>query len=707
MPVDIRCNPAAVQKPKGDRVTRIRFVVAASVVGVAVAAGAAAAQDNSSATDSSPAVVVQGKRNEVTDRIDRRIYDIKNDPDAQSGNAGDVLNKLPSVTVTPAGRVALRGDTNVTVLIDGKYPVNGNNFTQTLAATDIDRIEVITNPSAQYAADGTSGVINIITKKRHPFGLSGTATTRLSTQGQLGGNASFSLTKGAWSLTGRMNGGLFQGVFRTSSLQVYPNAVVTHDKGHFKSQYLGGQVEVSRKLGDHQTLTMNVQAYPNWSQNWNTADYESPGRAFTTAGRSTSRSLYAATEFIYDYNNDENGRHFTFDASVGDWNSYNNSLTTDTYTRPAPGSAVYGAYTHQSGPDNDIKADYEHRYPSGNVLTSGLEWKRNGSDESDTYFDRGSIAGPHPDGSTRDFSGTRDITAAYFTYQHPLAWGWTMLPGLRAEYEALDILSHGSRATPEALRLYPSFHLSHPLGKGKLKLSYSRRVDRPDVSRYDPSITYFSSIYAQQGNPDLKPPETDSYELGYDYTKDKTSYDATLYYRALENAVSDFYENIGNGVILMHPINSGHSRSGGGEFTVKRPLSQHWKGSFNANLYYNSVPLVSAANRTVRGALSYSGNTSLEYDPEGGDEFQVVFTVTGRQLNAQGYDAATSRLDFTWRHDLTRTLTLVVNAQDLFEGMKQETVFQTADLRSRTLQPANDRLIRISLTRKFGGPKPK
>jgi outer membrane receptor for ferrienterochelin and colicin len=688
-------------------VARLRLVISVSVLVLTIAAESALAEDTAAAA-STTTVTVQGKRNEVGDRIDRRVYDVKTDPDAQSGNAGDVLNKLPSVTVTPAGRVALRGDTNVTVLIDGKYPVNGNNFTQTLSATDIDRIEVITNPSAQYGAEGTSGVINIITKKRHPFGVSGTATTRLSTQGQIGGNASISVTKGEWSVTGRVNGGFFPGTSRSSTTRTYPNASQADSRSRVKSIYGGAQVEVARKVGNHQTLTVDAMVYPNGSTTHNDAVYRSASRAFASHVDAKTHNLYTGGEFIYDDNNDEAGRHFTFDAFLGQSDARNTVLTTDTYTQPAAGSAIYGVAMRQSGPDDDVKADYEHRYATGNVLTSGLEWRRIGNDETDLYTDRGAIAGPHADGSRRDFSGMRDLTAAYFTYQHPLVWGWTVLPGLRAEYERLDIRSQGTRAAPEDVRLYPSLHFSHPLGQGKLKLSYSRRVNRPDVNQYDPAITYYSAVYATQGNPGLKPPETDSYEIGYDYTHDKTSYDATVYYRALENAVSDYAADIGNGVILSRPVNSGHSRSGGAEFTVKRPLSKHWKASINANLYYNSVPLLLAGGvEKARGDVTYSGNTSLEYDPDSGDELQTVFTVTGRQLNAQGYVAATSRLDFTWRHDLTKTVALVVNVQDLLAGMKQETVIDTPDLRGRTFQPANDRLVRIGLTRKFGGPKPK
>jgi outer membrane receptor for ferrienterochelin and colicin len=282
-----------------------------------------------------------------------------------------------------------------------------------------------------------------------------------------------------------------------------------------------------------------------------------------------------------------------------------------------------------------------------------------------------------------------------------------MLPGLRAEYEALDIRSQGLRVTPDALRLYPTLHLSHDLCKGKVTLSYSRRVDRPNLTQYDPARTYQNLVYASQGNPDLKPPETDSYEAGYAYSQGKVSYDATLYYRALTNAVSDLYQDLGTGVTLDRQVNSGHSRSAGSEFTAKTPISKHWKVSVNLNVFYNEVPLLSGATQQSRGNVTYSSNSTLEYDADKGDQLQMAFAVTGRQLTAQGYNSQTSHLDLTWRHNLTKKLALVVNAQDVLLGNKQTIVYQTSDLRTRSFQPAFDRLIRVGLTRTFGGPAGK
>ncbi len=656
--------------------------------------------------EASAAVVVKRKRAEVVDRIDRRIYDIKNDPDSQSGAAVDVLNKLPSVTVSPAGRLALRGDSNVTVLIDGKYPVNGNNTLQTLSAADIDRIEIITNPSAQYASDGTSGIINIITRKRHPYGLTGTLVTRLTTLGWASANGSATLTEGPWSVTGRLNVSHFEGRNRMTTDQTAPDSVHSLGRSHFTDNSLGAEVEVAYKLGDHQTLTLNGQDYPNWSLTHQSMDYTSSTRRIVRASDGKSFNDYGAIEGIYDYNNDEAGRHFTVDATHSAWSNDNHQLTSDTYSLPVVGNAVYGDHDRWRGPQDDIKADYERRYSSGNVMTVGMEWQRNGSSEAITYNDSGAIAGPHADGTRRDFAGYRTLTAAYLTYQHPLILGWTMLPGVRAEYEQLSIRSMGLRVEPDAVRLYPSLHLSHALGTGKLKLSYSRRVDRPDVSQYDPALVV-DTLNASQGNPDLKPSETDSYEAGYDYTKDKVSYDATVYYRALNNQISTFSSDIGNGVILTRPVNAGHSQSGGVELTLKRPVTAKWKMSLNTNLFYRTVPLVAGGSDQSRGTFSYSGNATLEYDATGGDEFQANLSVTGRQTDIQGYTRGNSRLDLTWKHDISKTLSVVVVANDIFNTQDWTTIINTPDFKSRTFQAASDRMLRISLTRKFGAPAAK
>ena len=652
-------------------------------------------------------VVVQGQRSEVSDRIDRRVYTIKDDPDAQAGTAGDILDKLPSVTINPAGQVTLRGNANVTVLVDGKAPANGNNFIQTLSASDIDRVEIITNPSAHYQTDGSGGIINIITRKHHPFGLSGTATGRDTSLGQAGGNASMSLTEGPWSVTGRVNAGRFANRADPLSTETAPDPFRLQSHQMSEGIYTGTELEGARKFGETQTVTLHQSLYQNWGDTRETDEATAADRDYTTQQDTRSRNRSSQSEVIYDSNNDTTGHHFTLDAVLGQNNQTRRVQTTDSYTQPTAGQAIYGSYERDSGQADDIRADFESHPKSGEILTAGLEWRRDGSGQADVYSDTGAIAGPYVDGGTVDFSGRRDITAGYVTWQHPLFGGWTMLPGLRVEYEALQIRSLGQEATPDDLQLYPTLHLSHDLGEGKIKLSYSRRVDRPSLNKYDPARVFTSAFFAAQGNPDLKAPTTDSWELGYDYSQDKTSTSATLYYHALSHAVSDFYQDLGNTLVLDRPINAGNAQSAGGELTVKRPLSKHWKMSLNVNLFYTEVPILATLGGATeaRGAVSYVSNSSIEYDADTGDQVQLNLALAGRELHVQGYLAPVSHLDLTWRHNLTKKLALVVNAQDMLAGMRWVSVTTTPALRSRWVEPATDRLLRISLTRTFGGPK--
>jgi outer membrane cobalamin receptor len=122
------------------------------------------AKDQTAVSD----VVVQAARPDAVARIDRNVYDIKNDPQAKGAPLLDILGKLPSVSVTPAGRVQLFGASGVTVMIDGKA-VSSEKL-GAMSGTDVDKVEVMTNPSAQYAAQGSAGIINIVTRKRYSAG---------------------------------------------------------------------------------------------------------------------------------------------------------------------------------------------------------------------------------------------------------------------------------------------------------------------------------------------------------------------------------------------------------------------------------------------------------------------------------------------------------------------------------------------------------
>jgi len=684
-------------------------------VGVFVAAGAWVATGSTLAQNASPAnaqapaatpqgaatqVVVTGKRAEVTDRIDRKTYDIKNDPQAQAGTAADVLAKLPSVQVTAAGKVTLRGDPGVTVLVDGKIPAAGNTIVQTLAGADIDRVEVMTNPSAQYAPDGTAGLINIVTRKKHPLGLSGTLMARESDLGEVLSAGSLVFTQGPWSIDSRLR--YFRSALRgdTAYERSRPDTVTSTGRWRDNGENLLGNLNVAYKVNDSSTFTLEGQAYKTRSKATDEGHYASAAQTYDAVNPSAFSRGQSDIEGVYDYNDDKTGSHFTLDGDLTSTDLVMRNTETDTYA--GGGQALYGSRRHLRGPEANLKGDYERDFQMGRELTAGFEIDHLVNRIDRTAFSTGAVAGPEADGFHHAFSGDRSLYSAYATYQFPVG-KWTVLPGLRVEQQRLSVAADGLSASQNLVKLYPSLHVNRNLAGGaKLKFSYSRRVQRPDIGDYDPGVISASPFSEQTGNPLLRPSDTDSFEAGYSDSKKTRGTDVTFFYR-VTHGLQTTEQVAGTGaVVITRPVNAGTADYGGVDLTRKAPLgASRWKYTLNATLDEARVPRLAGA----RSFFSYTGNGVLEYDAAKGDQVQVTAGVTGRMYTIDGYTGGTSHVDLTWQHPLTRKVSLVVTASDLFRGNRTLTVVDTPAVVSRWTMKPNDQVVRVALSWKFGAKK--
>jgi outer membrane receptor for ferrienterochelin and colicin len=672
---------------------------------VAQPAAKPAAQPDAKSADAPAELTVTGQRKEVTNRIDRRVYDIKNDPEAQTGTATDVLAKLPSVQVSPTGHVSLRGDPGVTVLIDGKPPAGKDMVIQTMAAADIDRIEVMTNPSAQYAPDGTSGIINIITKRSHPTGFSGTLSQRLNTQGQEVFGASAIITKGPWSVDSRF--GYIHSPSETSSSSTQTLPYVSSSQYRSVSTYdnFNLPVTLAYKLSDKDTLSLQTQDYMRRTKISTSGSYRST--ALNYDGLHFASNVYRVNsiDLIYDRNDIKTGAHTTLDVSHGEAGGNVDANTVENYAGGT--SAIYGYRERQTNPRDDVKGDYERRFDADHLVTAGFEWSRDGDSLDRGYYDQGAVAGPNPNGSHRLFDGEVTISSLYTTFQMPLG-KWTILPGLRVEQEHHTARSGGLSASGGTTKLYPSLHLSHDLGKQtKLKLSYSRRVLRPWVEDYDPGVSYTDRTSIRTGNPALKPTDIDSYEAEYDYAQGPANYSAALYYRVTTNLESSQSTVRSDGIIIYKPVNAGRSNSGGAELTFKSPLSAHWKYSLSTNLFMKETPLFSGGSRDD---FAYNMNGQVEYDApakngKGLDQFQAVFNLNSRQYNPQGYSSGSGVLTLIWQHPVTAKVSMVVTAGGLLQTPDQVFVTNVPGVQSRSTAHQDGQTLMLALAYKFGGKK--
>lgn len=642
------------------------------------------------AFDGPTEVVVTGQKGNAPEKVDRQTYTIDDDSEARSGIATDILRKLPSVTISAEGQAALRGAT-ATILVDGKVPPEGNAAIRSLPASAIDRIEIMTHPSAQYMPDGTGGIINIITRKRHVLKLSGDLSGQMNSRGQ--GNV---------SLSGKVDMGRLE-----LGSQVFidhyqdRNALTFHQEAHnpadgfeiidrddrtrSNAENAMGGLSAAYTLSDAATLTFKGE-YSKYDALTKGVSTYSGADNFDELSRIRTGNRHSDIQVLYEYAGGS-GEYLSLNAEHSVY--ANRSLSE--YGQD-DGNA-YGARFDNEGATDRGQADYEHRF-GRNRLSAGLFIERTTS-RVVSLIDTGALA----IGLTNDnnlFAGTQTIAAAYATWQMPLG-KWVVQPGLRVEQVDLDLSMQGNSAH---LDWYPSLHMTRDLtDKARLKLNYSKRVFRPALSDYDPSLRYYGGRNASSGNPDLEPQTTDSYEAAYGYANNDFGLDATLYHRETRGDFSPYSEVTATGLLLLKTINSGLSRQSGMELTLRGPLTKHLSYSLDTDLFQAQVPFIDGRTRTQTG---WSGNGLLAYDASNGDRLQLNATGSGRTLTWQGHTNGFYRLDASYRHDLTGKLSIVASVTDILNSSRFTTVVDTPALKTVSSGRPNLRAVKIALTYSLG-----
>jgi len=635
-------------------------------------------------------VVITGQAVENIEKIDRRTYDIRDDPEARSGLIIDILRKLPSVTISVDGEVGLRG-AGVTILIDGKVPPEGNAAIRSLSSAGVERVEIMTHPSAQYTPDGTGGIINIITRKRHALKFSGDLGSQVNTRGQ--GNISLSgkVDVGRWELGGQLFLDHYQD---RNSLHFHQEAhdpadgfevINREDNTRSKAENAVGGLSVAYTLSDAATLTFKGEygKYDSLTTGVSVYrgvdDFDELSLVRTGNRRSDLQTLY---EYVGN-----SGEYLSLTAEHAQY------VNRSTSAYDQGGGDVYGSWFDNQGTTDRGQMDYERRFGRSR-LSAGVSIERTTSYVTSS-FDSGALAVGLADYDNL-FAGKQTVAAAYATWQMPLG-KWIVQPGLRLEKLELDLNTDGSSNDAD---WYPSLHASRDLtDRTRLKLNYSKRVFRPALSDYDPSIRYYGGRNAASGNPDLEPQTTDSYEAVYSYADKDFSLDATLYHRDTRGDFSPYSEVTPAGLLLLTTVNAGHSRSNGVALTLRGPLTRHLSYSLDTDVFHIRMPFIGGGEHDQTG---WSGNGLLAYAADSGDRFQLNLTGFSKALTWQGHTNGFYRLDASYRHDLTGKLSIVASVTDLLNSSRFSTVVDTMALKTVSSGRPNLRAVKIALTYSLG-----
>jgi outer membrane receptor protein involved in Fe transport len=665
-----------------------------------------------------------------TNRIDRQVYDVKNDVSSTNSSAADALNNVPSVAVDPDGTVTLRGSTRVQVYIDGKPSamMQGDNRGATLnalPAEDIESVEVINNPGAQFGNEGGGGpILNLVMRRNRKPGGFGAVTANGGTAGRYNSAMSGSYNTGRFGVQGGVNV-RHDGRDSTADIdrvRIDPvTGVASRSSQDASSTGLrdsaGFNSAINYNIGDKDTVGANL-AYSRLSNDGQSTnryvDFGQDAVAdsdYVRATRSSGQSDSYTWGARYDHKGEVSGEVAKVDLRVSSATNDSGSAFSNAYAIRPP--RALDNLSRQQNLTNtrivDFTGDYE--LPVNQAMFKAgykVAEHKNSFDTRYTDIDMATLAEtPNAQRSNR-FELDETTVALYASYQFRVNENWSLLGGLRTEFTKMDFsqLNGSPDATNRYVNYIPSLFATYRLSDNtNIRLSYAHRIRRPGAGDLNPFVVYRDEFNVSSGNPNLKPTNSDSFELGYESRFGGLDTNLRGYYRKDTGLISDRKMFISDTVILTTKDNAGSNQSGGLEFTLSGKVLPSLSINTSGNLGYTEQRIFSALDtaEATRHAVSLSGRVRLNYHLSDEDQVQVSVNAQGKTLNGQGYRQPNATTNFSVRHALTPALNLVLNVTDVFDANKIETITDTDLLKETSIRRSAGRIVYLGLSYRFGG----
>ncbi len=663
-------------------------------------------------------IVVQAARPDIITAADRMIFDVRNDLQAQTGSVADVLRNVPGVEVDLQGNVSLRGDGSVEILIDGRPSgmfrgASRADVLQAMSGAQIERVEVMTNPSAAFSPEGSGGIINLVTRTRAPSAA--TASVRGSWDLDDQANVSVSGSRSdqgltlAGDLSARRSTG--DGASERDRRRTGENGELITELSQFDSRSRNtsgnGRFSVDYDLNARDRLSgeVSLRGWEGENQSLETFERADDGDvtdriARDQNGASESTDAEAQVSWRRQFDGDQHELTASVEAETGG-SDRSQEITAVTLAGAEPG---YLQRFQSETDEESFSADVEYVRPMGErrLLRVGYEGEVEREDYRSTGErgpDEGSLA---PIASlTSAFDYEEWVHAAYATYERPFG-DLDFQGGLRLEQVAFDLTVPGEAvASQDYFRAYPTVNFGYQLTDGqRLRGGYSRRISRPGPNDLNPFTVYLDPQNLRRGNPDLEPEITDSFELGWQLRDGQTFYSVTGYYRDSSGGITDVVEDLGDGVFLTTRQNLAQSERLGAEFIANGRFGSQFTYNVSGSLYRNEIvtPGIGA-----RSGTTGSARASLNWQPTDNDFFQLNGFWRGERVEAQGSNEPFGILNLGYRRKVSDALSLVVTANNVLDSAEFVRVIDTPDFQERSVSRFNEPTLYVGFTYTFGG----
>jgi len=677
-------------------------------------------------------VEVTAEKNTVVMSIDKRTYNVDKDLSVKGGTGADVMKNVPGVTMDADGNAQLRNQ-SPTIYVDGRPT---NLTLQQIPADQIDRVEVITNPSVKYEASATGGILNIVMKKNLKPGYNGMLMAYIGTSDRYGGMANINVKEGKWNF----------------SLMYSYNQAINNTKGYTKRTQLDNQQNPSGYFNqDNTTRTKNMFNFAKLGidysiNNRNTitlaglvvaGDFDTHDRQkYSILDATKTERLYGRRwneqaaafqnyngQLLYKKTFPKPGKELSVDANINHTNSDNSyKFTTTSFFNPDT-IDLANSYQKNAGKSNAdqfiFQLDFTNPFSDSRKLEMGIRsfYKKSVSENNtstalgneDTYS-RDSIM-------SNRYVITDMVNAAYINYNDKMFWNISYQAGLRFEQsyyygnitDKKQSFSYNYPSSGDDIlkSIFPGIYFSKKFQKNQeWQINFSRKIQRPNFFQLMPFVMFADRQNYRIGNPQLKPEFKNIAEINYNKTFTKGSYLGSGYFRYEEQPITDVaYPSVEDPTVLVNTtINGKNSIRYGMEHTVKYTFFKNLDATLNFNAFYIYIKglIVPTEPEVKAEGFAYNAKATLAYKFKKQFTLQVNGNYESSRILLLGYSIPVYSMDvslnkmFGAKWILNATLSDVFNTRRM--GAHYETPYYLQDLSRRR----ESRFVRFTVTYLFG-----
>lgn len=685
------------------------------------------------------AVDIIAEKTTVEIKLDKKIYNVGRDLTVRGGSVSDVLDNVPSVSVDIEGNVALRGNGNVRILINGKpsglVGLNSTDALRQLPADAIEKVEIITSPSARYDAEGTAGILNIILRRSKILGLNGAIIINSGYPNQLGAS-------------GNIN-------YRTGDVNVFNNSGYSYRKSPGSS---GVETEFFNTEYDEDGIL--IQDSPNtfrneyrtferirkgFNSNTGVEWYITPSTSLTTAflasksnnsnesfNRAETLDLTGAvisesvrydpetetdqtTQFSVNFDKQFHGNsehRLTFDFQLENSSEdegsiiYNDGIAAERVRTIEDQKRVLiqSDFTLPINDKTRFEVGYNGRFSTNNTAYS-LEFAEDDSFILDTNVSNVLVY-------------KENVNAVYTQYGSKVKDKFSFLLGLRMEATNITIsqLSSNEYSNSNYIGLFPTVNLGYEFSENQnLTIGYNRRISRPRSRFLNPFPSRSSATNLFQGNPNISPSYSNGVDIGYLNTLEKITLNTSLYYNHATDVFTYISEDTGDEVVIngesvpvirRGPINLAEDDRLGFEFTLTYRPSKKWNMNANFNLYRSAIKGNYKGLSYDSENLGWFVRLNNKYTLPGNIEWQTRLSYSGPRVDAINRREGIFSSNMAFSKDLFKEkASITLNINDLFNTQRRNLESTTPTFYSDGYYRWRVRSYSLSFTYRFNQAK--